>query len=285
MHDTSMAVVTWWASLSVVSVANILAWTRLAARELDAEDPDLGRLGRWQVVLSAVFVFGCAFRSFLPRTEAQRFCLYDSWLSDAPLARMVATLAELAFVAQVALMLDAAARAAGSRVVLVLARLLVPLIAMAELFSWYTALTTNFAGSIVEESTWAVTFTLAIAAFAVLRNRMDGPVRKAATFAAVLAAGYVLFMCTVDVPMYWRRWVRDESAGKTYLSLAEGWRDSWGRRVVTRRWEDWREEMPWMSLYFSAAVWISIGMAGTPRLLQGAVRERESAAPEPALQV
>jgi hypothetical protein len=285
MHDTSTAVVVWWAFLSVVSVANVIAWTRLAARPPDDGDLDLLRLGRWQVALSAVFVFGCAFRSFLPRTEAQRFCLYDSWLSDAPLARMVATLAELAFVAQVALMLDAAARAAGSRVVLVLARLLVPLIAMAELFSWYTALTTNFAGSIVEESTWAITFTLAIVAFGVLRDRLEDPVRKAATLAAVLAAGYVLFMCTVDVPMYWRRWLHDEAAGKTYLSLADGWRDSWGRRVVTRRWEDWREEMPWMSLYFSAAVWISIGMAGTPRLLQGAVRARESAVPEPGLQV
>jgi hypothetical protein len=31
--------------------------------------------------------------------------------------------------------------------------------------------------------------------------------------------------------------------------------------VVTHRWVDWKEEIPWMSLYFSAGVWVSIGVA------------------------
>ena len=64
-----------------------------------------------------------------------------------------------------------------------------------------------------------------------------------------------------SIPMYRARWRHDQAAGKQHLSIADGWRDSWQRRVVTWRWEDWREEMPWMSLYFSAAVWISLGMA------------------------
>jgi hypothetical protein len=254
----STAVIVWWAALSLVSVLNIALWARAAKKNQGH-----------QLTLSAVFVFVCAFRSFLPRAEGQRFCLYDSWISDAPIARILATAAELAFVAQVALVLHACARLAGSRGAAAISRLLVPLVAIAELFSWYTALTTNFIGSVFEESTWALTFTLAIIGFALVRHHFAGNLRALVTAAIFIAAGYVLFMCTVDVPMYWHRFTRDEAAGQHYLSVAAGWADSWSRRVVTLRWEDWRQEMPWMSLYFSVAVWLSIAMTFTPRWLGG----------------
>jgi hypothetical protein len=31
-------------------------------------------------------------------------------------------------------------------------------------------------------------------------------------------------------------------------------------RHVSYRWDDWKTEVVWMSLYFSAAVWISISL-------------------------
>jgi hypothetical protein len=71
-------------------------------------------------------------------------------------------------------------------------------------------------------------------------------------------------MCTVDVPMYALRWRRDEARNARYLTVAEGVADAWQRRIVTRRWEHWREEIPWMSLYFSAGVWISIALMRAP---------------------
>ena len=30
---------------------------------------------------------------------------------------------------------------------------------------------------------------------------------------------------------------------------------------TTHRWDDWKSEVVWMSLYFSVAVWLSIGLA------------------------
>jgi hypothetical protein len=57
----------------------------------------------------------------------------------------------------------------------------------------------------------------------------------------------------------------DDAAGKTFLTVREGIVDSATRRVVTRRFEDWRDEMPWMTLYFSAGVWISISLIRAPR--------------------
>ncbi len=53
--------------------------------------------------------------------------------------------------------------------------------------------------------------------------------------------------------MYLYRWQADEVQGREYLSLSQGLEDAWSRRVVTFAWEDWRTEIPWMTLYFSVS--------------------------------
>jgi hypothetical protein len=264
----STAVIVWWASLSAISVANIVAWiavTRRHLREAPALDPQSRTMRRWQLTLSAVFVLGCAFRSALPRAEGQRICLYDSWISAAVISRAVATVAELSLVAQWALTLREYARAAHGRLAVVLSHLVVPFIGVAEIFSWYTTLTTNFIGSVVEESTWAVTASLIIIGFASIWSRYRGGRRRLISTVIASVLGYFIFMCSVDVPMYRARWRADEARGKRYLSVVEGWRDASQRWIVTRAWLDWRDEMPWMSLYFTAGVWISMALVRTPR--------------------
>ena len=272
MAEQSTGVMVWWLCLGAVSVANIAAWSLLVARgaRVDAaQDEALRTFRRRQVLLSAVFVFGCAFRSFLPFVEGARFCLVGTWISNAVVARAVATLAELSLVAQWALLLGWWAREEGFRRVALAAKLLVPLIALAEICSWYTALTTNFAGSVIEESIWAFTATLMTLSLFALWPRSRGGRRRFIGVAIVFTSIYVIFMCTVDVPMYALRWRRDQARGTHFLTVAEGARDGWSRKVVTRRWADWREEIPWMSLYFSAGVWISISLIRAPRLKTG----------------
>ena len=57
------------------------------------------------LLLCAAYVFGCAFRSFLPRADVQRICLFDTWLSSVIVGRTVATVAEVCFAAQWAIIL------------------------------------------------------------------------------------------------------------------------------------------------------------------------------------
>ena len=71
-------------------------------------------------------------------------------------------------------------------------------------------------------------------------------------------------MCTTEVPMYVSRYRADRAAGRPTLSLSDGLRDCWQRRVVTYRWDDWNEEIPWMSLYFSTGVWVSLSLVRAP---------------------
>jgi hypothetical protein len=266
-EDSSSGVVLWWTTLSAISIINMCGWRIAAvalARRKDSVQPSLYVWQRWQLALSAVYVFGCGFRSVLPRADVQRIGLYDSWASSVMVGRSVATLAELCFVAQWALLLHLVSKDAGSRFGMVVARLLVPLIVVAEVFSWYSVLTTSYLGNTVEESIWALSASLLLVSCAALLFRCSAERRPLLAGVLALGLAYVAFMVTVDIPMYLSRWLADEANGRAYLSLAQGVEDVWSRRCITFAWEEWRTEMPWMSLYFSVCVWCSIAMVHAP---------------------
>jgi hypothetical protein len=263
-------VAAWWAALGAVSVFNVCCWRVAAAalgRQRESVEPDLYRFQCRQLLLSAVFVLGCGFRSILPRADVQRMGLIDSWVSSVMVGRSVATVAELCFMAQWALLLNLLAREAGSRFGVVVSWLIVPLIAVAEVFSWSAVLTTCYLGNAVEESIWTVTAVLLIVSCLVMWSRCSASCRPFLAGALVLGIAYVAFMSTVDVPMYVSRWLADEAAGRQYLSLGQGLEDVWSRRFITFEWDQWRTEIPWMSLYFSVAVWASIALVHAPWLL------------------
>ena len=257
----------WWAFLCAVSALNVVAWLVSAAvlrRRRGVLHPDAWTTGRLQLLLSAGYVLGCAYRSALPVYDVQRLCLVDSWLSSVIVGRSVATLAELCFAVQWALLLRAAAQATGSKPGVAVSRIAVPLIAVAELCSWHAVLTTSNLGHVIEESIWGLCAVLLVASLMLIWPRCGREVRP--LLAGCCAAGmvYVFFMFGVDVPMYWARWVADEVAGRQYLSISQGLIDASARWIVSHRWDDWKTEVVWMSLYFSVAVWLSIGLVHLP---------------------
>jgi hypothetical protein len=264
----SSSVVAWWVFLCAISILNLCGW-RLSAsaleRQQSAVKPTVYQLQRWLLCLSAVYVLGCGFRAALPRADVQRIGMFDSWLSSVLVGRSVATVAELCFVAQWALVLRKNGLDVGSRFAVGVSWALVPLIVVAEMCSWYAVLSTCYLGNVFEESLWALSATLLLAGYVSLW-RPSGRMFRA-YLAAVLAVGavYVFFMCTVDIPMYVSRWLADEAQGRHYLTLAQGLDDVWSRRVVTYQWEAWWNEIPWMTLYFSVAVWLSIVLVHVPR--------------------
>ena len=276
----------WWCFLCAVGAVNLAAWW-LSAAALERRKASLPAhvfgARRLQLVLSGVYVAGCAFRSFFPVYDVPRIGLLDSWLSSVLLGRSVATVAELCFVAQWALLLGECARASRSVLAGVVSRALVPLIATAEVCSWYSVLTTSNLGHTAEESLWGLAAVLLVVAAAGLWMRAAAGRRRPVLLAACAAGSiYVGYMFLVDVPMYWTRWLADEAAGRHYLGLGQGLVDVAVRRVVSHRWEDWRHEVVWMSLYFSVAVWISLALIHVPApewLRARGERDRPAVAP------
>jgi hypothetical protein len=267
--DWSNPVAIWWGFLLAVSTINMTVLLWLVRRRLRPA----GKAGIFAVdtllLLCAVYVLGCAFRSVLPRADVQRICLFDTWLSSVMVGRSVATVAELCFALQWALVLRALGDLANSDTAKNIARAVVPLIALAECCSWYAVITTNFLGNVLENSLWTVTFVLIGVALARLVPRFRGVAQFAIAAAIAGIVGYAIFMGTVDVPMYVGRWQADLTRGREFFGLTSGLHDLATRWVVTHDIARWRDEIPWMSLYFSMAVWTSLALGSF-----GLVRDR-----------
>lgn len=258
---------TWWTMLGTIAAINVAMWLasayvlkpRLAGA--DAFDTNFRRL---QLLLSAGYVAGCAWRSVLPVFDVPRLCLVDSWASSVAVGRTVATVAELCFAAQWALLLRAAAKGSGSALVDFSSRLILPMIVIAEVCSWHAVLTTANLGHVIEETLWGLSATVVVVSLLWASPRLTGPTRGLALAASAAGVAYALYMFSVDVPMYWSRWLHDEANQRAYLDLGQGLVDAASRWTVSHRWADWQGEVVWMTAYFSVAVWISIALAHAP---------------------
>jgi hypothetical protein len=271
----------WWGLLTAVSGANIAVWFLLYRQFHEQAAGSLGSTSGigLMLLLSAAYVFGCAFRSFLPRADVQRICLFDTWLSSVVVGRSVATVAEICFAAQWAIILHQMGTMTGADTTLNAAWVIVPLILIAECFSWYAVLTTNYLGNAIENSIWAVAFFIVGIGLCRLLPEFDGPVRVVLAIAITGIVGYLAFLMTIDVPMYLSRWRTEVVAGGgKLLGPLEGLRDVSTRWVVTHDLAEWKDEIAWMSLYFSAAVWASLALCVAYSLEDHLPRYRTEAA-------
>ena len=252
----SHAVVWWHTSLRAIAVLNVTLWSLAAVAVVRRHASIALQTDAYlQLLLSAVYVGGCAFRSVLPVIDIPRIVLIDSRLSSVLVGRSVATVAEACFAAQWALVLHRAAPSGASALVPAMSSALVLLIVLAEVFSWYAVLTGAQRAHALENSLWGLSAALVIAGMLVI-----GPHRLEGLYAPVIAGGvaYVAFIFVYDVPMYWSRWLLDQANGHTYMSVADGMVDAGRRWMVSYRWQDWKNEIPWMTLYFTFGVWSSI---------------------------
>jgi hypothetical protein len=252
-----MALSLWWGALCAAAVLNAAAWCYSAYR-LNGGAPlpaGVAATRRRLLWLSALYVLGCGFRSVLPMIDVPRFCLHETAVSRIFVGRSVATVAELAFVTQWALLM----REAGA---VRAARLVVPLIAGAEMLSWIAVLTRDDLFHALENSTWTLVAGFAVA-FLASRWRFEGPTgRKVIIAAAGAAAAYIAFMVSYVVPMYLARW----HSGHETLTFARGLAEILGPCTVQRDWALWWQDAAWLTPYFTVCVWFSIALAHVPSL-------------------
>lgn len=260
----------WWTLLCAVSVFNVLAWAGAVLwvrRQAPGLPQHTRRAIQLQMLLSAGYVLGCAYRSAFPVYDVARQVLVDSWWSSVLVGRSVATVAELCFAAQWALLMHHLARANGHRPGLRVAQMVMPMIVTAEICSWHAVLTTSNLGHVIEETLWGLCAAALVASLVLMWPRCQRGLRPVLATVAAIGVCYVAYMFQVDVPMYWTRWLAESAQGHAPLSLAEGLFDASRRWVVTHDWARWQSEVVWMTAYFSVAVWLSIGLIHVPARL------------------
>lgn len=260
-------VTSWWLVLSIFSVINIFLFAFSAIifhKRKHSIDKDIDR--RRQLVLwcAGIYTVICAYRSFLPRIDLERICLVDTFYSNVFLGRSFTTVAEILFMLQCAVILHEAAKGLHDETARNISTWLVPLIVLAEIFSWYAMLSTNNLGSVIEESIWTLCGILIVISLVRLWPCVTKYHRKFLFLMIMFTAGYILFMVTIDVPMYWYRWQQDSAADVAYFNILDGLVDSVRVCTVTDSPAIWTIEMPWMTLYFTVAVWVSIALPHMP---------------------
>ncbi len=265
----------WWISISIISLLNLYIWWRTYLwfqRESPNWFPKDHTFVKIQLYLSAGYVWVCAFRSFLPRADVQKIVIWDTWFSSVLVGRSVATIAELCLAAQLAFFLNFLAKKYDSSLVRSISYWVFPILFLAEWFSWYSVITTNYIGNTFEESLWCLSgILLAISTFSLVL-RTEGRERILFLTMGIYASLYVMFMTTVDVPMYYQRFISDTIQGKDYLTISQGLHELNTNWHSTHSYTDWEGELAWMFLYFTTAVWVSLGMVRTPFLLKTSER-------------
>ena len=257
----------WWLGISIIAAINIILWffsVRYFLRTHTKQEISFNNLRYWQIWLSGVYVFVCAYRSFLPRVDVQRYVLYDSWFSNILLGRSFATIAELCFAIQWAIILYQFTKRSDDPISRRMPYYIVGLIVIAENCSWYAVISTNYLGHVFEESIWGICTILIIYSLKHLWPFFIKEYPKILTASLICGLLYFAYLAMIDVPMYYSRWLADEANQVQYLSFIEGIRDLSSRWIVDHSWQHWRIETVWMGLYFSVGVWFSIALINAP---------------------
>jgi len=213
-----------------------------------------------QPVLSGIYVFVCAFRSFLPRIDLERYCLFDHPLSSVMLGRSLATLAEICFSIQCAMLIYDLGEFVESPTIMFISYTIVPVIVLAQISCWYAALSLNHFWHGIEESAWVVMIVLAGGCFATGFFMLSGVLQVLMAIGVISCIGSAYIMLFVDIPMYLSRKEKSSKTAQRYLSIKAGIKDAINRRVETNDWSVWKKEVLWISTYFTFGVWLSIGM-------------------------
>jgi len=280
-EDFDSPVLVWWASLSLISLAN-LSYALFKFSSLKSlyhnGNATTTTTARQRAILGVIYAAACSFRSLFPRIDVERTCVWDSRLSYIFFGRAAATVAEVAFGLQVALSMTAIANQMLKKaqdnskdekndlgmlwlVKSVIGPSIFWLSVCANTFCWISVLTKNQLFHTLEESLWLVIgimILLSLGTFWNQRVYLDPGLRSLVTWGTLGALIYVLFMATVDIPMYYSRWQHDRQVGTPYLTFIQGIYDAFSCQHVDRSFAFWGKEMPWLSGYFIFGVWGSI---------------------------
>lgn len=256
----------WWECLRAIAVVNMVLW-QLSFGVYKDQSSGLPSYAGYQIYLSLIYVLVCAYRSVYPRIDLERYCLFDTQISSIFLGRSAATVAEICYSCQFALILSQIQETCyeGQYLFMVptATKVFVPLITIAQMCCWRAILVNKCFWHAIEESIWAVCSLMLCTCFGsiFLANGGGGAhkdlIHGLCFIGAVVTLGYFAFMAYVDVPMYIEKSRNNVGNGLRTKNILK---DLWSRRTVTSDWKVWREEAPWLTGYFSMAVWISISI-------------------------
>lgn len=258
----------WNKSLTILSIFNVL----LITSYLLIKKPT--GLQKTLTYLLMIYIYVCAFRGIWPRIEDIKLCAFDNKISTPILGRITATVAELSFIKFLVLITgtiltnfyNTQGKISAIKHLMFANGLIFPAILVAQVVCWVGIITTDPSWNALEESIWSLFAITKLLIYAILYFIIIGiklptfqtsMVKTAIPFIFIGLLSYVGFMLIVDVPMYMKR--AKKHNGK-YLSFIQGLKDLLKCKKVTLSYQTWKEEIPWLTMYFTITIWFSFGI-------------------------
>lgn len=248
----------WWVFMTTASVINILLaivyliYIRNQTKTLTSKTV---------IVFGLIYIVVCAWRSIFPVVNTDRRCFWDTDFATPVVSRSIATVAETGFIAifsilYIKIFIDLCHIEGTLRtIVIVKLKLLVPIIIVAQILAWLGVSTQNNLYNAIEVIIWTAVFAfllvLSILTLCLYKPDRQSVVRLLAA-TAMFSTGFVGFEVIVDIPRYFA----DLAANpENFTSFEAGVVEMGSCQQVTRLLEDWENDIPWQTGYFTFGVW------------------------------
>lgn len=261
----------WW--LAMVAVCAVINLALLVVLIVKIPVASGDSYGWWMKVLAVPWVLECGWRTVFPSLYLQRRTLWNTPLNSILVDRTLACVGELANTVQLSLALRHIDEQVTGKTpwVQVSGWAAIGIYVVAECVSYYNVATTNEFWAAAEVIFDATAYLVMAPAAVWLLIKCPGKVLESSAKAflvvfALFATALPAYNFFIDAPMYMERYRDDQAANKTYFDFLPGLYDAATTRVVSHRWDDWSQDLFWMTAYFGPGAWAGMVMMFAPRL-------------------
>ena len=256
---------TWWIILFIISIGN----TTYISKHYSIQD--LSPFEKKISLFAFTYALICTIRTTFPKKDLDRTCFFDSKLSYPLFGRTIATVAELCYIKLLVSVFGKILNDINkqnnniSTISSKLLKLIFPAIVFAQSCSWFGCLTKNNLWNMTEESLWTLSSMILIVISISTYNNMflldktskNESIKTFLLYFIIIALCYVGFMMYIDIPMYFNRW-KKHKIPQEKQTLMNSIKDMAQCKKITKSYKDWKEDMPWLTGYFTFAVWSAI---------------------------
>ena len=271
----------WWTFLIIISIFNILFISIYAFTH---------KLNNKQLlifVFAFIFSIVCAIRSFYPTKYTEKTCFLKTKYYTPFVIRVLATVAELTYILLFVYIFIYIIKNIKSIANINLdylkkyVYLVIPIVILAEVFSWLGSITEYQLWNVSEEILWFLSsIILIVISLYILKNIKHIKTNKIRSIYYLLsgivpiATIFATFMIVVDIPMYIRRWIKGEkikskSLNQIFNEFKIKHRKNFDNKIndfrqckkVDKSLNTWKNEIPWLTGYFTIGVWTTFVLA------------------------
>jgi hypothetical protein len=230
----------------------------------------ISKIQSFYFILVAIYVLVCAIRSLWPRLDTKCTCVFNNKISSPLVGRSLATIAEMAFIILIVMItntiLNIVQKSIGNthfiETLKILNLMIIPTIFIAQLTCWYGITTKNYFWEIIEGALWTYSIGILFIVYfyiyikTVGKNISNNRVRFITPFLPyilIITAFHLLFMFLNYMPLMFK----NNLLNKNHIPFWQGLSEL-SCNKVSKKYKDWKKDIPWLTGYFSISVWVSI---------------------------